>query len=175
MLALFAASARTLRFGWVGRPLDELSRRLGRPPLPRRRLLGLLHRVERVIRDRGSMALLGLAARKAVLGPLQLVFPSVAPRGAPGGEPGLPDLREHYLRLDAEYLPGPYRGKVTLLWPADEPEGPTEALGWWRRLAPEVELRELPCSHQACLTGDVSHLADALLACRAGGPTRPAG
>lgn len=175
VLALFAASARTLRFGWVGRPLDELSRRLGRPPLPRRRLLGLLHRVERVIRDRGSMALLGLAARKAVLGPLQLVFPSVAPRGAPGGEPGLPDLREHYLRLDAEYLPGPYRGKVTLLWPADEPEGPTEALGWWRRLAPEVELRELPCSHQACLTGDVSHLADALLACRAGGPTRPAG
>ena len=80
-----------------------------------------------------------------------------ARRALAGPAPGTPaaaraSLRESYLRSDREYAPERYDGRVTVLWPADDPITPEKAARTWSRLARAVELRVLPGSHLTCLT-----------------------
>ena len=58
-----------------------------------------------------------------------------------------PRLAQVYQRIDMEYMPGEYPGKVTLFWTEDETETPREAAKWWRMIAGSVEVHILPGGH----------------------------
>jgi thioesterase domain-containing protein len=65
---------------------------------------------------------------------------------------GTSKLYHKYQRIDQEYIPDRYDGKITLFWSDDEPENATEAARWWRKIAAEVEVPLLPASpHQEAL------------------------
>ncbi|HET8531301.1 MAG TPA: AMP-binding protein [Methylomirabilota bacterium] len=51
-----------------------------------------------------------------------------------------------------DYVPLPYRGKVVLYWPAEEPESAADALRWWRRISPHAEVETIPGDHLTSLT-----------------------
>jgi amino acid adenylation domain-containing protein len=74
-------------------------------------------------------------------------------------------LRNTYLRLDAEHVLRPYSGPLTLLWPAEDPVGPDEAARRWRGVAPRVEVRVVPGTHATCLTEHVGAAATELRRC----------
>jgi hypothetical protein len=61
-------------------------------------------------------------------------------------------LRETYLRLDYEYTPGPYGGRVSLLWPADDPVSLEDVITRWQRVAHSVDAHVIPGRHFTCLT-----------------------
>ncbi len=61
-------------------------------------------------------------------------------------------LRETYLTLDYEYAPGPYGGRVTLLWPADDPVSLKDVIVCWQRVAHSVDAHVIPGRHFTCLT-----------------------
>jgi len=78
--------------------------------------------------------------------------------------PGL--LRDRYLQIDREYMPGSYSGKVTLLWAEGEDESPKEAIHWWTQLAEQVQLHKLPGSpHTVSLTKHVEQVAAIIRSC----------
>ncbi len=164
VLAMFVASAQNLRLGALRRVSNRVSGLLGLSPDRRRSLLRGLLRVEYGLRVRGPLGFLGNAMLKALRLPLDLVRGPAVPTTSPSPASGLGD---HYRSIDLEYVPGPYPGKITLLWPNDELETAEEAASWWRRLSPEVELRKIPTGHRACLTRDVSLLAGELASCLA--------
>jgi len=164
VLALFAASAQNLRLGALRRVSNRVSGWARLSPEGRRFLLRGLLRVEHGLSVRGPLGFFGNALRKSARRPVDLL------RGF--GVPASPSARglslgDHYRSIDVEYVPAPYPGKITLLWPNDELETGEEAASWWRRLSPEVELRKIPSGHHACLTSDVSLLARELASCRA--------
>ena len=70
-----------------------------------------------------------------------------------------------YLRIDREYFPGPYAGRVTLLWPSEGPETPEEEADAWRKVAGEVDLHVIPGSHTMGLSRNVRLLAEELSRC----------
>ncbi len=115
---------------------------------------------------RASGARLGLdgATLKAILrrlAPAALARRHAAPRSRDAARAR---LRAHYLRADALYVPGPYAGPVTLLWPTDAPgESADEVVAWWRQVASEVTLRSVPGDGTTCLTRHLSDLAAALV------------
>lgn len=164
-LALFAASARNVRFRFIRRARDLASKVGQRGPESGRTLFRLLlrgcWRVARSVEARGMRGFAGRALARAAAAPSSLVpeFRGAAPSASVRPNTS---LREHYLRLDDEYMPGPYSGKLTLLWPDDEPETASEALSCWKQITPNAELRELAAGHQACLTTEVSVLGRAL-------------
>jgi len=165
-LVLFAASARNLRFRALRRACDLVTGLLRRDPAAGGVLFGVLRdglrRVARGVEIRGTAGFVRHALARLFSSPVDLVSGSVVERvGAPAQE-GASTLYTHYHRIDDEYMPRRYPGKVTLLWPNDEPETAPEALSWWRRVAPDVELREVAAEHQACVTTHVPVLGRAL-------------
>jgi len=68
-----------------------------------------------------------------------------------------------YEQALAAYVPGRFRGRVTLLWPeelADELNG--DRTCGWRRAAADVETHVVPGGHLTCITRHVDQLAAAL-------------
>jgi thioesterase domain-containing protein len=51
-----------------------------------------------------------------------------------------------------DYVPRPYRGKVVLFWPAEEPEPAAAALRWWRQISPGAEVETIPGDHLTSIT-----------------------
>ncbi len=158
-LSLFAASARNVRLRalggllTMGASLEQSSTAL------RRSVFRALRRLDESLARLGWTGLLVTATQRLV-GPLRSGVHAIDEVETP-----LFDtlrLRDHYQRVDAEYLPGAYKGPINLLWPNDEKESAEEAAGWWRKLCPEVRVRRLPSSHGACLTTDVALLAEAV-------------
>jgi len=75
-------------------------------------------------------------------------------------------LREAYQRIDRQYWPGSYPGKVTLFWWEGEDEGPDEAARCWSRVAGSVELHRFPRGkHIDFLTGNIEIVAEKLRSC----------
>jgi hypothetical protein len=73
---------------------------------------------------------------------------------------------EMYHRIDREYWPGPYPGKVTLFWWDGEDEGPDEAARWWTEIAGRVELHRFPGGkHVDSLAGRIEVVAERLRSC----------
>ena len=68
-------------------------------------------------------------------------------------------------RIDDEYVPRPYPGRVTLIWGSGEQETPEHAAAWWRRLGADVELHVLPGTHIEAITRDVMNFARELQRC----------
>jgi hypothetical protein len=71
-----------------------------------------------------------------------------------------------YTRAINGYVPGPYDGRVTVLWPSelalDDPSDPTAG---WGRVAAAVDVHSVPGGHITCVTNNVHHLAIALKGC----------
>jgi thioesterase domain-containing protein len=99
----------------------------------------------------------------------------------PGSKPltrTLRDVREANYRARRNYVPGPYRGRVTLFraavrWSADSP---ARDMGWERLALGGVEIREVPGNHvNMMLWPQVALLAEQLRECidRATGAVTP--
>ena len=73
-------------------------------------------------------------------------------------------LREDYLDLDRFYFPTPLPVPLELVWPLGDPEAADEALAWWRRISPQVELTTIPGTHVSCRIEHVDAYAAALRA-----------
>jgi len=85
------------------------------------------------------------------------------------------DLMTAYRRAVASYVRRPYSGRVAVLWPSDVPvntlggsplpwaNAPDPSLGW-RRVAPDVEVHQLPGDYTTSITRHVQMLADRLKA-----------
>jgi amino acid adenylation domain-containing protein len=73
-----------------------------------------------------------------------------------------------YKRIDREYMPAEYSGKVTLLWAKGEAESPGEAMRWWSQVAGEVDLQIIPGSqHAISLTKHAEAVAKIMKSCLA--------
>jgi amino acid adenylation domain-containing protein len=74
----------------------------------------------------------------------------------PAAPPVAPDDRDTLIGTftDAadDYVPLPYRGKVVLFWPAEEPESAADILRWWRRISPRAEVETIPGDHLTSVT-----------------------
>ena len=70
-----------------------------------------------------------------------------------------------YQRIDKLYMPEPYAGRLTLLWPDQDPDSPTEAEKLWREVCPHVEIRVIPGTHETCRTTYADEFSSELQAC----------
>jgi amino acid adenylation domain-containing protein len=166
-LVLFASSARNLRFRAFGLASDLASTWLRLSPGTTQIVIRYLNRLTASLSARGRVGFLYHLLVASMRLPLRLVDrPGVHPADTNHAHAGW----EHFQRMDAQYLPRPYPGKVTLVWPTDELETAEEAVSWWRRLSPEVELRKIPVDRQTCLVRRVPLLAKTLESCWAHGP-----
>ena len=67
---------------------------------------------------------------------------------------------EAYGRALRAYVPGPYRGRVVLLWPEGEPvRHPGDSTQGWGDVASTLEVRSIPGGHLSCVTTHVRALA----------------
>lgn len=69
-----------------------------------------------------------------------------------------------YRRVMSSFVPRPFAGRLTVLWPEDDPHVEEQKLGTahWHRLAREVEIRNIPGTHATCLTTHWEALAEEL-------------
>jgi len=71
-----------------------------------------------------------------------------------------------YRRALLGFVPKPYDGRVTVLWPSELKLGDaTDPTAGWSKVAADVEVKTVPGGHITCLTKNVNHLAHALKAC----------
>jgi hypothetical protein len=70
-------------------------------------------------------------------------------RGGMGAQSALPRHR-------------PLVGRITLLWPAEERFGPTEASRRWRRVGVQADVRVVPGTHLTAVTSHAAELAEHL-------------
>ncbi len=70
-----------------------------------------------------------------------------------------------YLKLERAYLPSPYPGQITLLWPEEDEERAEEAAGRWKAAVEDVELHVVRGTHLTCVTRYSKDLAERLEAC----------
>ncbi len=71
---------------------------------------------------------------------------------------------DRYYRAVMGYLPGPYAGRIVLVWPADEPgdHGADPTMGWGR-VAPAVDVHTLPGDHSTIVSRHTDAIAARLL------------
>lgn len=76
------------------------------------------------------------------------------------------EARIVYIRVHRSYVPGPYGGRLTILWPEQEPSDrpgyPDEV---WRKVAGEVECFIVQGGHHSCLSRHVESLAARIAEC----------
>lgn len=77
------------------------------------------------------------------------------------------DITDSYHKIMDSYIPRPYKGRVTLLWPdeaaSEVPGDPT--MGWHRVAREGVEVLGIPGKHLTCITRHAEALAERLKAC----------
>jgi amino acid adenylation domain-containing protein len=84
---------------------------------------------------------------------------------SPESEPSSADGRrkrvmEAYVKAMAAYVPHRYKGRVTLLQPAESPYAYTDDPTWgWGGVTNEVEVRVVPGGHLTCITSHAKELA----------------
>lgn len=115
----------------------------------------------RLLRDKLRRLPGALAQRPAADAPAR----SAGPDSSSPGRPRREELRDVYTRAAALYVPGRYRGRVTVFWPERDEETPSEAARWWRHVATDVELVVLPGDHLSYATKHAEAFARALDAC----------
>jgi amino acid adenylation domain-containing protein len=71
-----------------------------------------------------------------------------------------------YVKAMTGYVPGPYSGQISLLWPAESPFGHSDDPTWgWGDVAAEVDVRIVPGGHLTCIINHVKDLAGHLSEC----------
>jgi thioesterase domain-containing protein len=120
---------------------------------------------------------IGVVARKISRGFRRLARGSVTPTGAPGQmtpvHPAVAARRARHRqasvvskRVNRAYIPGPYAGRITILWPEHDPcNRPGYPDGVWREVARAVDLSIVRGGHHSCLTRHVESLADRMTQC----------
>jgi hypothetical protein len=109
-------------------------------------------------------------ARKVLkpLGRLLVDDPPSLPCTVPMLAPAISERRKRtratYRRLDKDYTPAPYPGRVIVLWPDDDIER-EQAARWWRAVAREVDFRVIPGNHATSATVHADAMADELQKC----------
>ncbi|HUM15287.1 MAG TPA: amino acid adenylation domain-containing protein [Candidatus Nitrosotalea sp.] len=173
-VAALPAHAQLDRF-WLWRLMRWVAVARGHGPDRRldwfMRLRDVATRVERLTpRQRATFVLAKLPLiprrllsrlRGSAHGRTRSVLHATAPAPGPPPEAGEERrrLRATYLRIDDEYVPRPYSGRLALFWPADDPVAPAEAARRWARIAPQVDVRVVSGTHFTCLTDHVQSAA----------------
>ena len=172
LLVLFGASAKNLRFRGLARWTEILGGLLGRTAEERSKLFALLQAVTLHLDPLPAWKRGIYLLRKS--GKISRTFAEMLGlRWASKRKPSTPapaSIRDIYLRIDRQYFPGSYGGRVTLIWPSEGDETPQEAAEAWRKVAREVDLRVIPGSHDMGLSRNVRLLADELERCVAAIP-----
>ena len=76
------------------------------------------------------------------------------------------DVMSAYVKAMTGYVPGPYVGPISLLWPAESPFEYSDDPTWgWGDVAAEVDVRIVPGGHLTCLINHVKDLAGHLSEC----------
>lgn len=76
------------------------------------------------------------------------------------------EVSEAYRRATARYMPRPYPGPLTLLWPEESPcYWTSDPSNDWRGLARNVALHQVPGNHDTCLTAHAAATATCLSEC----------
>jgi len=73
-------------------------------------------------------------------------------------------LRVYWTAM-ARYVPRPYAGRVTLLWPRDDTDWRAAVHHGWGGVASELDLRHIPGTHATCTREHVRALAACVQAC----------
>jgi amino acid adenylation domain-containing protein len=76
------------------------------------------------------------------------------------------DVMNAYVKAMTCYVPLPYSGQISLLWPAESPFGHSDDSTWgWGEVAAQVDTRVVPGGHLTCIINHVKDLADHLSEC----------
>jgi hypothetical protein len=74
-------------------------------------------------------------------------------------------VRDTYLRAVSTYLPGPYSGRIVVLWPREDTPPVADSTLGWGHLAHDVALHLIPGSHLTCMGQYGDKLAQQLRIC----------
>lgn len=76
------------------------------------------------------------------------------------------NVMNSYVKAMTGYVPRPYSGRISLLWPAESPFGHSDDPTWgWGKVASEVDVRIVPGGHLTCIINHVKDLASHLNEC----------
>ena len=165
LLAMFFASAENQRFRFLSLIVAALGSIFGYSREKQSSVFLRIREILVIFQSHTLMRKLLYIARKSVLIPKELVGLFQSTRKPLTSIVDELDLATVYHTVDHLYVPEPYSGDVTLLWPTGESESADEAAAGWRRVADSVELHTLTSTHYCCLTQDVDLLAKELSAC----------
>ncbi|HXI89885.1 MAG TPA: amino acid adenylation domain-containing protein [Blastocatellia bacterium] len=70
-----------------------------------------------------------------------------------------------YSRAIQGYVPAPYRGRVTVVWPSELALEDGDPTAGWSRVATTVDVQTVPGGHITCVTNHVRQLAETLKRC----------
>jgi len=152
-LLVIRTSAANVRFSRVRRWIERGGRLLGLREATRRGLVRRWRWFVGAWRAASPSGRVGLVAGKLI----RLVRPPADGAGRPRPEPSsAPNDRDTLIATftDAadDYVPLPYRGKLVLFWPAEEPEPAADTLRWWRKISPQAEVETIPGDHLTSIT-----------------------
>jgi amino acid adenylation domain-containing protein len=162
LLALFVASASNVRFRSLERFVTRLGSWMGHRPEQRSALFLRLRTMVMNLKSNSLPRKAWYALRKMYRLPREIAHLLRPERNALGPSSELTDTWKIYQAIDARYIPGPYSGAVTLIWPTGETETADKAASYWRQVAGEVEIVSLASTHHDCLTKDADLLGAAL-------------
>jgi aspartate racemase len=75
-------------------------------------------------------------------------------------------IAEGVIAAMAAYFPRPYQGRMTLIWPREEPlKSRDDPTAGWGRVATEIEIHIVPGGHETAVTTHIGALANLLRAC----------
>ncbi|HVG21767.1 MAG TPA: amino acid adenylation domain-containing protein [Blastocatellia bacterium] len=127
------------------------------------------------LRDR--LTVIGKNTPKAIRKVGNLILGRAAPppgahsAGAPAEGTSIAENRRQsvmnaYVKAMTAYVPAPYRGPISLLWPAESPFEPSEDPTWgWGDVAAQVDVRIVPGGHLTCIIDHAKDLAAHLREC----------
>jgi amino acid adenylation domain-containing protein len=152
-LLVIRTFAANVRFGQARRLIEIGGRLLGLSEVTRRGLVRRWRWFVGAWRAASPTGRVGLVAGKLI----RLVRRPADGAARAGPEASAaPDDRDRLIATftDAadDYVPRPYRGKVVLFWPAEEPEPAAAALRWWRQISPGAEVETIPGDHLTSIT-----------------------
>jgi thioesterase domain-containing protein len=171
LLALLSASAGNIPFAPMSRLLRLVGGALGLSPSKQAYVFG---RLTAFAVGQGTYSIRALVPRlvgkgtviAAELGRLaRMSDASASPDVDPGADRprGSPErMRRIYHQIDRSYLPGQFGGRVTLIFGREEVPDALAERDWWRKVAADVEVFEVPGDRQTKLTRHVDALADVL-------------
>jgi amino acid adenylation domain-containing protein len=170
-LILVGASAMNARWRLTAGPIGALGWWMRRGPADRfDEFLTRVHSWDSLPVSGRARLLLGMAtrfARRLLPRPRRPALGDTppSPRVAPGRASRVSELRartrQAYRRLDRDYTPGPYLGRVVVLWPGEDLER-FQAARWWKAVARDVHFQVVPGDHTTSLTRHVDALAAAI-------------